>query len=428
MSSLRIAGAVAVCLLILRASPSLAQESTEPEPVLGEIVIAGNTRTDAAVILRIIGVEPGAPFSYETFDEVWDRLEDSGYFAFVDLDMAEQPNGGVTLKVKVEEDKTLEVLPYARYSRRHKYFLGGALQDHNLRGKGEILDLQVVVYRIQRLNASWTKPWFLGRDGLELEVAGAGEQGPFVWRPFDYRRGQGTLRLRQSFAGPFYAELGGGFEVFKQRDAYDWLSPDRGGDAAPAIVSHPGATRGNWLLTTAIGLDSRDNEFYPRSGMHHRFAVERHFANDVPSFTLLCGDARAYLDLPADAILALRAYGRLTDRPLPVEDRLFWGGPETLRGAPYAQLEGEEGYLLTAEIRYPLLLMPIAPNGESVGFGLHAFVDAGDAWFEGENPSRAMQSFGGGVHVNVATWQLRFEGAKERDHDWVFLFADQFTF
>jgi outer membrane protein insertion porin family len=428
MSSLRIAGAVAVCTVVVLAFPSFAQESTEPEPVLGEIVIEGNTRTDTAVIHRIIGVEPGAPFSYEIFDEVWDRLEDSGFFTFVDLDMADQPDGRVTLNIKVEEDNTLQVLPYARYSRRHKYALGGTLQDHNLRGKGEILDLQVVVYRIQRLRASWTKPWFLGRDGLELEVAGALEQGPFVWRPFHYRQGQGTLRLHQHFAGPFYAELGGGFEVFRQRDAYDWLTPDRGDDAAPAVVSYPEATRDDWLLTAALGLDSRDNPFYPRSGMFHRFAVERRFSSDVPDFTLFSGDARAFIDLPANAILALRAYGRLTDRPLPVEHGLFWGGPETLRGAPYALLEGEEGYLLTAEIRYPLLLMPIAPNGESVGFGLHAFADAGDAWFEGDDPSRAMQSFGGGIHVNVATWQLRFEGAKERDHDWVFVFADEFTF
>lgn len=428
MTSSPIAGFLAVGLLLLLACPLPAQAQDDPDPVLGEIVITGNTRTDATIIHRLIGVAPGSPFSYDTFDEVWDRLEDSGYFAFVDLDMNDEPDGSVTLNVTVEEDATFEILPYARYSRRHKYVLGGALRDHNLRGKGEVLDVQVLVYRIQRLSASWTKPWFLDRDGLELEVAGAGEQGPFVWRPFAYRQGQGTLRLRQHFAGPFYAEIGGGYEVFRQRDSYDWLSPDRGEAGAPVVVSSPAATRDDWLLIGAIGLDSRDNPFYPRSGMRHRFAIERRLSTDVPDFTFFSGDARAFVDLPTNAILALRAYGRLTDHAVPVEHGLFWGGPETVRGAPYALLEGEEGYLLTAEIRYPLLLMPIAPNGENVGFGLHAFADAGDAWFERDDPSRALQSFGGGLHVNVATWQLRFEGAKERDHDWVFVFADEFTF
>jgi outer membrane protein assembly factor BamA len=428
MSSLRFAGAVVVLALIACAWPAWAQEAAPAAPVLGEIVIEGNTRTDAAVIRRVIGIEPGAPFDYETFDEVWDRLEDCGYFAFVDLDMTDAPDGRVTLNVKVEEDRTLSVLPYARYSRRHKYFVGGALRDQNLRGKGEVLDVQVIAYRIQRLAASWTRPWFLGREGLELEVAGAGEQGPFVWRPFAYREGEGTLRLRQHFAGSFYAEVGGGFETFRQRDAYEWPAADRGEDAAPVVMSHPAATREDWVLTAALGLDSRDNVFYPRSGMLHRFAVEHRLASGAPDFTLLSADARAYIDLPANAILALRAYGRLADRPLPVEYGLFWGGPESLRGAPYAQLEGEEGYLLTAEIRYPLLLMPIAPSGENVGFGVHAFTDVGDAWFEGADPARAQQSFGAGVHVNVATWQLRFEGAKERDHDWTFVFADEFTF
>ncbi len=428
MSSLRFADAAVVCTLLTLACPSLAQDLADPAPVLGEIVIEGNTRTDTAVILRIIDLEPGAPFPYETFDEVWDRLEDCGYFAFVDLDMTDQPDGRVSLRVKVEEDRTLQVLPYVRYSRRHKYFLGGTLQDRNLRGQGEILDLQVIVYRIQSLRGSWSKPWFLGRGGLELEVLGAVEQGPFVWRPFHYRHGEATLHLRQHFAGPFFAEVGGGFEVFRQRDAYDWLTPDRGDDLEPVVASYPEATRDDWLLTAALGIDSRDSPIYPRKGLYHRFAVERRISSDVPDFTLLSGDARAFVDLPTNAILALRAYGRLADRSVPVEHGLFWGGPETLRGAPYALLEGEEGYLLTAEIRYPLLLIPIAPNGENVGFGLHAFADAGDAWFEGDEPARAMQSFGAGVHVNLQKWQLRFEGAKERDHDWVFIFADEFTF
>ena len=54
----------------------------------------------------------------------------------------------------------------------------------------------------------------------------------------------------------------------------------------------------------------------------------------------------------------------------------------------------------------------------------------GDAYYEDRvdvNP-RALFSFGGGVHVNLMTWQLRFEAAKERDHDWVFEFMDVFNF
>lgn len=428
MATLLRDGAIAIGILLALATPANAQAEGDAEPLLGEITITGNTRTETQVILRLIDVEPGDPFDYDTFDAVWDRLEDSGYFAFVDLDTTDRPDGTVDLAVAVEEDATLHVLPYARYSRRHKYLLGGSLRDDNLRGKGEVLDIQAVLYRIQRLRISWSKPWFLGRDGLELTAAGRIEQGPFVWRPFDYRDGEGSVRLRQSVRGPFFVEAAGGYEAFRQRDTYAWPTPDRGGDAPGTVVTAAADTRTDWLLTAAVGLDSRDNPIYPRHGFYGRFAVEHRLYGGVPDATLTSGDVRAFIDLPTKAILAARAYGRLADRPVPVERGLFWGGPETLRGASYAELEGEEGYLLTAELRYPLLLMPISPNGENVGIGLHAFFDVGDAWFDGADPGRALQSFGAGAHLNVSSWQFRFEAAKERERDWTFVFADEFTF
>ena len=75
-------------------------------------------------------------------------------------------------------------------------------------------------------------------------------------------------------------------------------------------------------------------------------------------------------------------------------------------------------------------MMPVAVTGEQVGLGLHAFTDVGDAFYDDlsdKNP-RALFSFGAGAHINLLTWQLRFEAAKERDHDWVFEFMDVFNF
>jgi len=99
-----------------------------------------------------------------------------------------------------------------------------------------------------------------------------------------------------------------------------------------------------------------------------------------------------------------------------------------VRGAPYASREGEHGYLLSAELRWSLFLLPVAVTGELVGLGFHTFYDAGDAWFDGADPGRAMQSFGVGAHLNLLSWQLRFEAARERDHDWTFQFMDVFNF
>ncbi len=410
----------AACLLLVATAATAADV---PAPVLRDVVVEGNTHTGRDIVLRVMGVTIGQPFPDRLFDTVWDRLEDSGFFAFVDLDR-EDEDGEVTLLVSVEEEKTLHYGPYARFSRRHKYLLGGWLRDGNLRGRGEVLELQVLAYRIQRLSAAWTKPWLGGRDGLSLRLESAWEQGGFVFRPFDDRTWHAGLALRQRFAGPFYAEMGSAFESFDQRDPYEETVP---GDSGPSSL-RPARTREDWLLRGVVGVDTRDNPYYPRQGIMQEFAVERRLDNGFPDLTLVSSDTRIFVDVPTAAILALHAYGRLADAPAAIERRLFYGGPETVRGAPYAQREGDEGYLLSVEIRYPLVLMPISTTGENVGFGLHAFADAGDAWGEHEDPGRALQSFGAGVHLNVATWQLRFEAAKERVHAWTFQFMDQFNF
>ncbi|MEZ4386214.1 MAG: BamA/TamA family outer membrane protein [Candidatus Krumholzibacteriia bacterium] len=417
-----------LCLLAVIASlPAAAQD-----PVLARVEVEGNTRTDRAVIDRIIDVQPGDPFPLEAFDRVWDRLEDCGYFAFVDLDTEEDDQGNVTLLVRVEEERTLRGTPYVRYDRRHKYLLGAAVADINLRGKGEVLEVRAIGYRVQRGEASWTKPWFLGRDGLSLGLAGLWEQGAFVWRPFDYARWHALMNLRQDLGRSFFVELGGGREGFRQKDAYRWW---RDG----TITSYAAATRNVWQLRALVGFDTRDNPFYPEHGVFTTFAWTRRTGDLADGQNGLAADLRAFQQVLGKPILALRAHGQSIDRVGAEEYVLRWGGPETVRGARYAGREGDTAYLLTAEVRWPLFMMPVAQTGETVGLGLHAFTDVGDAWFEDGDPrfvdsplpggaNRAWLSFGAGAHLNLLTWQLRFEAAKERDGDWTFEFMDVFNF
>lgn len=415
---------IAAGLLFLAAATASAQNQ---EAVLHEIVVEGNTRTHRSVIDRVIGLAPGAPFDLKTMDQVWDRLEDCGYFAFVDLSSEQDDDGRVTLLVTLEEEQTARYTPYLRYSPRHKYLLGAALREINLRGRGEVLELQAIGYRIQRGHVAWTKPWLLGRDRLNLSVDTSWEQGPFVWRPFDYAQWHLKLAMRQYLTGALYLEAGGGFESFRQKQPYSWTPPDRGQGGDTALAAHPEATRDGWLAGASLGLDTRDNPFYPHRGMFHEVGLSRRTGAGRDA-TFYHASLRAFVNLPGFGILALHARGQTVDRPVPVEHGLFWGGAETVRGAPYARREGEQGYLLAAELRVPLFLVPVAVTGELVGLGLHAFCDAGDAWFDGADPGRALQSFGVGAHVNLLSWQLRCEAARARDQRWTFQFMDVFNF
>ena len=97
-------------------------------------------------------------------------------------------------------------------------------------------------------------------------------------------------------------------------------------------------------------------------------------------------------------------------------------------GYRYATLEGEEGYLLSCEYRWPLFLMPISGDGRVIGIGLHAFADRGDAWFDGADPGDGHFSWGGGAHVNISAQQFRFEIARTEEGESVFQFEDSFNF
>ncbi len=425
--------AVALLAGLLWSAPALAifgdEESSGQPLVLGEIIVEGNTETDTGVILRAMGLQVGDPFSYEEMDRAWDTLEDIGYFAFVDMEYEEDPDGRVTLLVTVEEDMTTAYGPWVRYSRRHKYELGAWLEEQNLRGKGEILRLEAAFLYRQRARASWRRPWLFGQRGLEAEVALDWQQADFVFRPTRYRQHQAEASLRWRFYRSFFVAGGVNHGTDDYRDGYTWPAVDRGQDTPQPPVTHEPEKQTRTAFSAAVGWDSRSNPWYPRQGVLAEVRVRNWQSDQFASYTETGADLRLFLPAPVGKhILALRAEGRRVDGPAHLDNVLFYGGPETIRGHAFGRLEGDEGYLLTVEYRIPLFIMPISPRGEMVGLGLHVFGDAGDAWYEGADPGRALQSFGGGAHLNLDRLQLRFEAARTSEGDWRFEFMDTFNF
>lgn len=420
--------AAALAALAL-AAPIRAEEPTEPEaPVVTGIVITGNEHTDEALVRRIMGVEVGDRLDMDGMDAAWDALEDCGYFRFVEMGY-DDDGDEVVLNVMVEEDLRTFYGPLVEYSRRHKYRAGAWIEQRNLRGKGETLRAEVGAFYKQDATVSWQRPWLLGVDGLDLTVKGFGEQADFVFRPFRYRKYEGGFEPRWTFSGPFFVLAEARYGQFEQLDEYTWGIPDRGPDTPEGTITFPAGKEHYWFFRGGAGLDTRNNQFYPQRGLFAEVVAGRWTSSDFDSYHQFSADARAFVPLPWQKhVVALRAWGRRVDGPAHLDNLLYFGGPETIRGYPYASREGDEGYLLSAEYRMPLFLMPISPQGEIVGFGFHLFTDAGDAWFEGAEPQKSMFSYGAGAHVNVTRFQLRFEAARTREGEWMFEFMDRFNF
>lgn len=422
------------CLALLISSAS-AQADTddefvpEPDPVLTAINIEGNEKTDTVLVERLMGLKIGQTLNLDQTDDAWDALEDCGYFRFVEIDYDDGELGEVVLNVIVEEDLTTYYGPYIRYSRRHKYMLGAWIEQRNLRGKGETIRAQVSVIYIQNGLLSWHRPWLLGVNGLEGTFSTTGEQADFVFRPTRYRKWDLDWEMKWNFAGPFYVLAGADYGSFNQRDSYNWQLPERETGPPASKVHYEANVENHWVFRGVAGLDSRNNPYYPRRGLFVEGMARSWSSNGFESYLETSIDTRVFVPMPwKKHVLALRAWGRQTDGPTNIDNALYFGGPETVRGYPFAQREGEEGYLLTAEYRMPLFLMPISPRGEIIGAGFHLFTDAGDAWFHGAEAGRSMFSYGAGFHLNIDTLQLRFEAARTREGAWMFEFMDKFNF
>ncbi len=432
------------CLFPTGALATFGDGPASDEPLtVGGIEIEGNQRTDTGVILRQLGFTVGDPFTYEMMDTAWDRLEDCGYFAFVDMIQEENGDGTVTVLIEVEEEMTTSYNVLLGYTERHKYELGGYLQENNLRGKGEVLRFDFTGLYAQRARLSWTRPWLLGVRGLEAEVAGSYFAGNFVYRPTDFRQATATLDLSYRFQRGFFLRGGARYQQDDYRDQYRWPQRPSHWDTGEgeSLETSP-VRKEDWTSVGAsVGFDSRNNPLYPTRGLFLEAGLRSWFGNWIPEldqdYNEYFLEGRAFVPLPwKQHVLALRGYHRHVSKASQLSNMLYWGGAQTLRGYPLGTMQGDQGILLSAEYRVPLFLMPISVQGELLGFGLHAFADWGKMWIRGTGLSDddflvtedPLYSYGGGAHINFMSQQFRFEGACNKDGDWRFQFADTFNF
>ena len=386
-----------------------------PTVRFGETTIDGNLKTDTSLIMNELLYREGDPFDDLLLDRTWEHLEDLGYFAFVEVDY-EIVGDRAMVEIKLEEDDSRRGYPILDYDRRHDILLGARIYDINLRGRGETLSARGIWFATHRYEADWSHPWLFGVRGLTLGLGGAWENGDFVYRDFDFTSWRVSAQLEWRFTSACFASIDLGYRYFDQE-----------ADFTGSPGSWPAAVRRSLAGRLVLGYDSRDLTWYPTRGAYHRLILRRVDGRDHADYIGLVGDLRQFVPLPWDHVLALRAWGRLVDAHVPPEDMLYWGGPDNLRGYRYATVEGEEGFILSVEYRWPLFLMPVTADGKVIGIGLHAFSDGGAAWFN-HRTRDPLFSCGIGAHLNIGTHQFRFEMARTEYGETVFQFMDAFNF
>ena len=360
-----------------------------PKIYIERIDVFGNLRTSDHVIRREFRLAEGDAFNRLLVTRAKQRLQGLGFFKTVDI--TSQPGSApdrVALTVNVVEQSTGEVSFGGGYSTAEGVIADISYKERNLMGNGQYLALTLSgsLTRAQ-VDFSFTEPRFLDSNvsaGFDV-----------FHKESDYRSTAG-YKLRHSgfdvrLGFPLSDEVGLSTRYTLARDEvfdvnYAGLNND------PKYATAPNSVTTGPAWTSALGYtlayDTRNVKQNPTKGIYLEASQDVAGIGGDVFYLRTVGEARGYLPIADKITLVGRLIGgdvtpwgghdiRNTD--------LFFKGGETIRGfatSGYgprdftgAALGGELFYAATAEVRFPLPLVP-----EDIGLGGAVFADAGSLW------------------------------------------------
>jgi outer membrane protein insertion porin family len=345
-----------------------------------KIDIRGNAKTKDKVIRRELAVRPGEVYDTVRVERSEERLKNLGYFSKVEAvpEPTDVPNRK-DLVLNLEEQRTGSVNFGAGFSSIDSLIGFVELTQGNFdlfnwpsfTGGGEKLRLRLQVgLKRQDEILSFVEPWFLDRR-LQLGVEVFHNDLNYLSTEYDEERTGGSLRLEKALTG----FLRGSVEYMIQ-DIY--LKVDR--SASPELQSQDGS-RLRSSVDATLTHDSRDSVFLTTRGSRTELRAEvagGPLGGDVSLYDLSAqssvyfpffekqvlqlvgavrvvdafGSSRSAATNVVETIIgnngAIRSVLRPLD-PVPIFDRYFLGGANTLRGFAFRNVS------------------PRDPNGQSVG-------------------------------------------------------------
>jgi len=359
-----------------------------PRIYIERINVIGNLRTHDHVIRREFRLAEGDAYNPLLVDKAKRRLQGLGFFKTVEIKRRQGTAADrVVLDVELVEQSTGELSFGAGYSTSEGVIGDVSISERNLLGKGQFLRLRLAG-SFERLQAdiSFTEPRFLDRNlsaGFDL-----------FWKEVDLtsvsafksRTEGGSLRLGFPLSENLWLTNS---YTLSQGTIFD-VDPI---NASLAIKESEGsALTSAW--GTSLAYDARNHPKNPTKGYYFQVGTDLAGLGGDVKYVRTTGEARFYYPITDKLTFVGRAVGghimgwggddvRLID--------LFYKGGETIRGFNRGgfgprdlssinqdALGGETFWATTAEVRFPLPLIP-----EDLGMGGAVFVDAGSLFGAG---------------------------------------------
>jgi outer membrane protein assembly factor BamA len=367
--------------------------------------VHGNHTTPDEEVLRLSGLQPGAPFDDGTLTNAESRLRESGRFRHVEVlkrfASFDDPSA-IVVVVLVEEVTGVSVdVPMPgplRKVRANTMFLP-VLDFED--GFGLTYGVRFSVVDVIGRNSRLSVPLTWGGERL----AGATLERTFETGPFTRVEAAGRL-WRREYPATDIPERRAELSARVERALVPWLRVGafaRGGDVAFGDVDDRVRIAG-----ADATLDTRNDPSFPRSGVCASTGWERIWLDSGPAANRTRTEVLAYLGLPRQLVLAVRGQHVSASSPLPLYEQAPLGGTSSLRGYRLGYRTGDQLTAGSLELRVPW------SSPLSVGrMGVVVFADAGTVYAAGEELAHARfdRGYGAGLFVTAPVFSTRFDVA-----------------
>jgi hypothetical protein len=378
--------------------------------IVTEIRVHGNAYLRDDEVIRLSGVSLGQQLGQDGVREIERKLKTSGFFETVEVRKRYRSLDSAT-------DVALVLLVHERAGQRSETAIEPPSRWPWSRVQGRLMFMPILGY-------DDGYGFTYGGRVSTIGLFGAGERvsAPLTWggtrraaievdRTFD----RGPLTRVESTFGISQRE-NPRFEIDDQR--VEWTARAErsfAGLVRTGVRTSQGTVDFGtfddrlWTVGADVALDTRGDPAFPRNAVYVGTGWSalhvRRLDEPINRYTT---DARGYVGLIRQAVLAARVQYATADRTLPPYERLLLGGAQTLRGFGAGAFDGDRMLVTSAELR-----VPITSVLSGAKLGATAFFDAGKAFDVGQRLSDATwhRGVGGGLFLIAAVVRINLDVA-----------------
>jgi outer membrane protein assembly factor BamA len=398
----------AAALIVLVAHPQAAAQPAPPTEVVTEVRIHGNYSIPDAEIMLLAGVVPGDRIEPDTLGAIEARLLASDRFEDVEvrkrytslsrsdevaliLVVRERPapsTGGRMARLLYAATRRTLFMPVLNYAEGHGFTYGVRFSVVDVLGEG-------------------------GRLTIPLTLGGTR---------------QAALELEKRLDTGVVDVLRGGVSVSRQENQHYrvddgrtevWVGADRRVVDGVRVVARAGWSDVGFglideqLATYRVGLelDTRRDVGFPRDAVFASAAWQWLVpAGDAVAISQPQLDARVFIGLFGQSVLAIRARYQGASQAVPVYEQPLLGGGGSVRGHRVGARAGDRLAAASAELRFP-----VSSPMSFAKVGVRLFFDTGAVYGVDERlrKTRFSQGAGGGVFLGAAFINLQLDLAHD---------------